>query len=161
MQMVCFGQLADFLHVARLPGKMHRKNGAGAGSNFSFRIARAEVQRLRKNVDKYGPRAEIRHHFGGSSKRCGWDQNLVSGLKPNRLQAEMQRGGAGGNRNRMRRPDVAGEAALEFQRFGPRGEPSRAHHVGDRAHFFFADAWPVKRNLNFYLCVHAGVMIPK
>ena len=75
----------------------------------------------------------------GRRERVGRDDHLVARADPEREHPEMERRGAGRHGHRVRRPDGAGEQALELPDLRPHRQLAGGEHLRDRGELGLAD----------------------
>ncbi len=150
-QIVAVRDVEDPIHVAGVPGEVHRQDRADS-------FVRAALERLLDargidvegsgiDVDEHRPRAQVAENLGGRGEGERRRDNLVTGPDAQRPQREMKRAGAMRQRERVLRADVLREFALEALGLGAGGDPSGAQRVENLALLVGSD----RRTMKCYL----------
>jgi len=122
---------ADGVHVAGLPGEVHRKDRARARRQPPLDLRRVDVERVRSAVREHRARPEVLDDGGRGGERHRRCDHLVAGAHAHGLERQVQRGRARVHCQRVLRADELGELALELLHLEAGGEPARAKAVHD------------------------------
>ena len=99
------------------------RRGARASTAFvrgpTLDVRRIDVHRLGVDVDEHRPQPGERDDVGGRRERVGGDEHLVARLEPEREHREVERGGAGGDGERVL--DLARPRELGLELGAPSG----------------------------------------
>lgn len=111
------GELLDRGHVHGAAVQMNWDDSPGARSEEASCRSGAEVQRLRIDVGKSRPCADIRNSFCGRKEGIGRDDDFVAGANAGGAQHQFQGRSAGTESHGVTRPYVGGE--LLFKALDP------------------------------------------
>src|SRR5690242_1706359 len=146
-QVTGIGKFVDLLHIAGLTGQMNRHNRAGSRGDAAARIRNVQIHGERIDIHQYGARAEIGNRLRRGCKRGGGNQHFIPGLKTDAFVCKVKSRRAGGNRDGMARPGIAGELVLELHRFRSHGHPTATQHICNGLNFLIANTRTMERNL--------------
>src|SRR6202142_1326453 len=119
---MALGDGLDCTHVRRAAVKMHRNDRAGARSDGAFDLRGIEVRGCGIDVHKHRPRSAVGDGFRGGQKRVRAGDHFIARLHSESQQTEMERGGAGAERDAVLRAAIVCELALEELNFLPQNE---------------------------------------
>ena len=106
------------------------------------------AERLRLHVHEDGRRIEVRDHLRRRGEGERRHDDTLTASDPERRERQVERRGAGADRDRVRGADVARERRLELLHPGPGGEPPRAEHVQDGSDVPVVDFRPKERHVH-------------
>ena len=152
LQMMAARDREQAVHVASMPGEVHRQNRAHAAMLAAFERLfdprRVEVEGAGIDIDEHRPRSEIAEHLGRGRERERRGDDLVAGPDAEREQRQMQRARAMRNRQRVARADIGREFFFEALGLGAGGDPSGAQAVEHLVLFRGTDRGAMKRDLS-------------
>ena len=130
-QVVSSRDVHDRVHVARTPVEMHRDDGPRAGRDGGLDALGIDEAGAAVAVGehRYGSRMDDRVRGCHEGHRGG--DHLRARADPGRDQAEVERGGAGADRDRVLGAGMGAKELLEAGDLGPGSEPPRAQGVDD------------------------------
>ena len=102
------------IHVGRLPGEVHRNDGARAGRDRGLDRAGIEVEGIEVDVREHRNRIRFHHRGRGGQKRVRRHDDLVFGLNAGREQRDSERHRAIGHRDAVPAAVHRSEALLEL-----------------------------------------------
>ena len=123
------GERLQLGHRRRVAEDVDRQDAGGALARRGGRGGRVEVERHRVDVAEDRAGALVEQAVGGGDEAEGAGQDLVAGAPAERPHAEVQAGGAAGDRNRVLDAEPLGEGTLEALAHRAEREPAGAQHL--------------------------------
>jgi hypothetical protein len=130
---------ADLGHRQREAGEVHGHHGARAVRERRLQRGRADIPGRGVDVGEARRRADVRGAVGARGERDRAREQLVALAEARGPGGGVQRGGAGGECDGVRRLDHPRELRLEGREGGTLGEPLAAEHVDDGLHVVLVD----------------------
>jgi hypothetical protein len=150
LELITIRQSPDSGHVTHLAAIMHRHDRGNLLAGFQSRlnlplgVRHIHIVVVLAAIHQYGPCPQITDDLGGGRKSHGGHDYPLPRAKPNRLQCEVQGGGAGIEGDRVRLADIGRELALEPLDLRTGRKPPALQRVHDLVNFIRADAGLVK-----------------
>ena len=151
-QIVALGQGGDAGDVPDLPSIMDGDNrrdffaSREGGFDSPVDIRDVEVEVRRPAIDQQRRGAEIADHLSRGRKRHRWHHDRLAGLQSDRFECQMQRGGAGIDRDCVSVPYVAGKLRLKLFCLRTGRQPTGPQTIYHLIDFRLADTRLVKRD---------------
>ena len=123
------GERLELRHRRRVAEDVDRQDARGALADRGRGGRRVEVEGHRVDVAEDRPGALVEQAVGRGDEAEGAGQDLVARAPAERPHAEVQGGGAAGDRDRVLDPEPGGELALEALAHRPQREPAGAQHL--------------------------------
>ena len=136
---VALGDLDQRRHLGRVAEDVDDQDRPGAGRDRGLDRGRVHVERERVDLGEDRRRAGEEHRVGRRDEREGRGDDLVAGPDAQRVQAQVQAGGAARDRDRVAHADALGPGALEARPHRPQRELARAQHLVDQLALALAD----------------------
>ena len=104
---------------------MDRNDGPRLRRHPALRIGGINIEASPNAVAEHGTSAKICDDLGGRGKGVGGQQHFVPRLQADRIQRQLQRGGAGVHRQGVLAPDISGKLLFELNGNWSGGKPAR------------------------------------
>jgi len=125
--------------VGRPPGEVHRDDDARAAGERPLDRGGVDVHGVPLAVDQHGARADVADGVRRRDEGHARDDDFVPGPDAERDQREVEPGGAGGDRQRVRDVEVAPELLLQAGDARAGADPAALEDRADLVHLLLAD----------------------
>src|SRR4051812_4209345 len=99
------GNVIDRVELGGMPGVVDRENSLCSSSDGSFDLSRIQIQRIRLDVRKAGPSAQMLDDIGAGAKRHGRGDHFVAGANPKSQEPDVKACGTRVQAQRIRSLD--------------------------------------------------------